>query len=109
MKEGEDTSSTKVAIGFHYVAVDTSKNPKDKDGDGTADYLEDNNGSGVFDVGEFDWQVPDLKVVVANMTKITGTANPAFANTISGVRAGDSISISYSTQLRPQVLPVATT
>lgn len=42
MKEG----ATMVDIGFHYVAVDSSGNPVDTDGDGVPDYLEDANGDG---------------------------------------------------------------
>ena len=66
MKEG----ASKVDIGFHYVAVDSSGKPIDTDGDNVADYLEDINGNGVADSGERDWQqsengttgVPGLKV-----------------------------------------------
>jgi hypothetical protein len=42
VKEG----SSKVDIGFHYVAVDANGSPIDSDGDGVPDYLEDLNGNG---------------------------------------------------------------
>jgi len=53
VKEG----STRVDIGFHYVAIDPSTGqPYDYDRDGIPDYLEDANGNGVVDSGETDWQ-----------------------------------------------------
>jgi hypothetical protein len=42
-----------VDIGYHYVATDAFGNPLDTNGDGIPDYLEDANGDGVFDAG--DW------------------------------------------------------
>ena len=59
VKEGEDTSKTMVNIGLHYVATSssTSTTPRDTDGDGIPDYVEDANGNGVWDQGtETDWQ-----------------------------------------------------
>jgi hypothetical protein len=51
----KETNST-VDIGLHWIAVDANGNPKDSDGDGIPDYLEDANGSGSVDSGETDWQ-----------------------------------------------------
>lgn len=45
-----------VDIGFHYVAVNSSGQPIDTDGDGLPDYYEDSNGNGSVDSGETDWQ-----------------------------------------------------
>ena len=47
-----------VDIGYHYVATDAFGNPLDTNGDGIPDYLEDANGDGVFDAGDWgNWQV----------------------------------------------------
>jgi hypothetical protein len=45
-----------VDIGLHYVAVNSSGEPIDTDGDGLPDYFEDANGNGSADSGETDWQ-----------------------------------------------------
>lgn len=45
-----------VDIGFHYVATDSNGIPKDDDGDGLPDYLEDTDGDGTPDSGETHWQ-----------------------------------------------------
>jgi hypothetical protein len=46
-----------VDIGYHYVALDSSGNPIDTNGDGIPDYLEDANGNGIFDSGDIaDWE-----------------------------------------------------
>lgn len=50
----KETNSV-VDIGLHYVAVDTSGNPIDTDGDGDPDYLEDENGDGVANGLETSW------------------------------------------------------
>jgi hypothetical protein len=47
--------NSQVDIGFHYVAT-TNGVPTDSDGDGAPDYLEDQNGNGMVDSGETDWQ-----------------------------------------------------
>ena len=48
--------SSTVDLGFHYLALDASGNSLDADGDGSADYIEDSNGNGVFDGGDTsDW------------------------------------------------------
>jgi len=45
-----------VSVGFHYLATDVNGNPLDSDGDGIPDYIEDANGNGIFDAGDFsDW------------------------------------------------------
>jgi hypothetical protein len=47
-----------VNIGYAYVATDAYGNPLDTNGDGIPDYLEDVNGNGIFDTGDFgDWQI----------------------------------------------------
>jgi hypothetical protein len=48
--------TSQVDIGFHYVAVNSSGQPIDTDGDGLPDYFEDANGNGSADSGETDWQ-----------------------------------------------------
>ncbi len=53
-KEGD----TQVDIGFHYVVLSAGK-PKDTDGDGLPDYLEDRDGDNVLDDGETDYQNAD--------------------------------------------------
>src|SRR5207244_2058788 len=59
-KEGDDTASTLVDIGFHYMAVDSNGNPKDAAGDGIADYFEDKNGNGTTDSGETSYARPTI-------------------------------------------------
>ena len=50
-----------VDIGYHYVAADANGNPIDTDGDGVPDYLEDSNGNGVYDAGDFgNWLISQL-------------------------------------------------
>jgi alpha-tubulin suppressor-like RCC1 family protein len=49
-----ETNST-VDLGWHYLAVNTSTNAVDTDGDGLPDYAEDANGNGQFDTGETDF------------------------------------------------------
>ncbi len=44
-----EEAASLVDMGFHYVAVDSSGNPIDLDGNGVADYLEDANGNGIPD------------------------------------------------------------
>ncbi|MBL9170499.1 MAG: hypothetical protein JNN07_22380 [Verrucomicrobiales bacterium] len=46
-----------VDIGFRYIATSgsSSTTPKDSDGDGIPDYLEDTDGDGVVDSGELNW------------------------------------------------------
>ena len=51
MKEASST----VDIGFHYVAVNTSGQAIDTDGDGFSDYYEDRDGDGTVDSGETNW------------------------------------------------------
>jgi hypothetical protein len=45
-----------VDLGFHSVAVNSTGQPLDTDGDGLPDYFEDANGNGSVDSGETDWQ-----------------------------------------------------
>ena len=59
--EGSNT----VSIGYHYVATDAYGNPLDSNGDGIPDYLEDANGDGIYDTGDFgDWQNLNLDVII---------------------------------------------
>src|SRR5690606_20326543 len=59
------TSQTKegnsdLDIGFHYMALDENGSPVETDGGGVPDYLEDTNGNGVYDAGDFsDWRSLD--------------------------------------------------
>lgn len=65
--QNKETTS-QVNIGFHYVAVDSSGQPLDTDGDGVTDYLEDRDGNGAVDSGETDWNAANdmgLKVFIA--------------------------------------------
>jgi hypothetical protein len=48
-KEGSETSGHMVNIGLHYVAANNYGQPKDSDGDGIPDYVEDANGNGQVD------------------------------------------------------------
>ena len=48
-------ATTRLDLGFHYVAVNASGQPIDTDGDGLPDYLEDGNGNGSLDTGETGW------------------------------------------------------
>lgn len=49
-----------VDIGYHYVAVDGNGKPIDTDGDGLPDYLEDANGNGSYDTGDWsNWTSAD--------------------------------------------------
>jgi hypothetical protein len=50
--------TSQVDIGFHYVAVSSSGQPIDTDGDGLPDYFEDANGNGSTDTGETGWSSP---------------------------------------------------
>jgi alpha-tubulin suppressor-like RCC1 family protein len=51
-----EESTSQVDIGYHYVATDGNGVPQDSDVDGIPDYLEDANGSGVYDGGDpSDW------------------------------------------------------
>ena len=59
VKEGDEPAGHKVNIGVHYVAADLATElPKDTDGDGIPDYVEDANGNGVVDPNETDWNNP---------------------------------------------------
>lgn len=59
-KEGADALAT-VDIGCHYVGVGSDNLPKDTEGDGLPDYLEDRDGDNVVDAGETDWQTYNSK------------------------------------------------
>ena len=60
-KEGDETSGHMVNIGVHYVAANNYGRPKDSDGDGIPDYVENWHGDGLYDLHtdtETDWQNP---------------------------------------------------
>jgi hypothetical protein len=73
MKEGSETSGHMVNIGLHYVAA-TGNVPKDTDGDGIPDFVEDANGNGQVDfnvtvnANETDWQNPQTDSGVLDST-----------------------------------------
>jgi len=49
-------AASRLDIGFHYVALNASGKPIDTDTDELSDYLEDSNGNGVYNSGDFsDW------------------------------------------------------
>jgi hypothetical protein len=50
-KEG----TSRLDVGYHYVAVNGSGQPVDTDGDGFGDYFEDLDGDGNADSGEMSW------------------------------------------------------
>jgi len=54
--EGEDAGSAVVDIGFHFIAL-SSGLPKDSDGDGIPDFVENRNGTGTYNSGTdpSDW------------------------------------------------------
>jgi len=63
VKEG----TTRLNLGFHYMALNSSGQPVDSDNDLVPDYLEDLNGNNVVDSGETDWNSPSdlgLKVLI---------------------------------------------
>jgi hypothetical protein len=55
VKEGEESSGHMVNIGLHYIAA-TNGVPKDSDGDGIPDYVENASGTGTVGANETDWQ-----------------------------------------------------
>jgi len=76
-----DESSDMVNIGLHYIATTgpNSTQPKDTDGDGIPDYVEDANGNGQCDAGETDWRntqtepgIPDLMNTVYDDVDLDG-------------------------------------
>lgn len=48
-------ATSRLDLGYHYVAVDANGVPVDTDADGTADYIEDADGNGVVNAGENFW------------------------------------------------------
>jgi hypothetical protein len=53
----KETNSV-VDVNYHYVATDNNGIPIDTPDDGTADYLEDTNGDGVYDAGDLgNWLI----------------------------------------------------
>jgi len=58
-------AATTVDIGFHYVAVNSSGNPIDTDGDGIPDHREDRNGNGIVDPGETPYSFPPTVVLTS--------------------------------------------
>lgn len=57
IKDGEETSPHMVNIGLHYVATSgpASATPRDTDGDGIPDYVENASGTGIVGANETDW------------------------------------------------------
>jgi hypothetical protein len=67
----KETNSV-VDIGYHYVALNSSGQPIDTDGDGTEDYLEDSNGDGAYAAGDrSNWQ--QIEVVPGGSTNAAST------------------------------------
>ena len=62
-----------VDIGYHYVATDANGNPLDSNNDGMPDYLEDANGNGVVNTGEYSWTA----LFAINITSPTNNASLA--------------------------------
>ncbi len=61
VKEGDESSGHKVNIGLHYIAANNYGLPKDTDGDGIPDYVENWHGDGNYSAHtdtETDWQNP---------------------------------------------------
>ena len=49
-KEGDEPNGHMVNIGLHYVAANNYGQPKDSDGDGIPDYVENCHGDGLYDL-----------------------------------------------------------
>lgn len=81
-----------VDIGYHYVALNSSGQPDDTDGDGVPDYIEDANGNGSVDSGESSWLLGiDFQPQSTNV--VQGATNIIFS-----VVAGGSTPFSYQWQ-----------
>jgi hypothetical protein len=90
IKEG----SSQVDIGYHYVAVGTNGCPIDTNGDGISDYLEDANGNGSVDNGEYNWHSgiilsgTELNYTVGSapipVDRAAAIVTPNFTNLIGG-------------------------
>jgi hypothetical protein len=78
-------TSSKVDMGFHYVATDSTGIPLDNDSDNLGDYLEDSNGDGTYNAGDLaDWTSSDtdgdgvsdyIELLQGRSPKISGTTN----------------------------------
>jgi len=75
--------SSVVDIGYHYVALDTSTNLPDSNGNGIPDYVEDANGNGVGDSGETPW---GIAIIAGPVDQIVVQSNSAeFSVLVSGM------------------------
>lgn len=79
VKEG----SSVVDVGYHYMALDTTGNPVDSNGDGVPDWMQDANGNGTNDNDEVEWGIA-ISVQPSGRVVIQGS-NTTFTVSVLGV------------------------
>ena len=77
----EGTST--VSIGYHYAATDAYGNPFDSNSNGIPDCLEDANGNGLVDNGEYPWGIAILEQPQSQAVLWESSAN--FSVTVAGI------------------------